>query len=238
MLVNLKLDGKHIIVVGGGAEGYRKTLNFVNSGAKILIASKFFSSKVRNLQRRFKNVSLLETAVTDAEAFVKNLTTKPDLLVAVTDDHALNAQLVKYAKSAGCMVYAADNPSISDFMFPALAEMGEVQIAISTSGKSPAVARALRQKIAKMVTEKDLQQIKLQTYIRALLKQRISDQKTRKQILYKMLENVRVNQLLKDGKYGDAQRMAVELIEKGIMKPNGEKTSGKSNSHLREAEQT
>jgi precorrin-2 dehydrogenase/sirohydrochlorin ferrochelatase len=234
LLVDLKFDGKYIAVVGGGTEGYRKTRNFVDSGAKILVVSKTFSEGIKKLQQMNK-VSLLETAVVDAEAFVNGLDPKPDLLVAVTDDHTLNAQLVKYAKSAGCMVYAVDYPSLSDFILPALAKLGEVRIAISTSGKSPAMARTLRQRIEKMITEEDLQQIKLQTYARTLLKQRIPDQKVRRQVLYKLLKNERVKQLLNEGKFDEAQGLALKLIENWVENFKVKKPPVTVNPNLQEA---
>jgi precorrin-2 dehydrogenase/sirohydrochlorin ferrochelatase len=235
LLIDLKLDGKYIIVVGGGAEGYRKTLSFVDSGAKILVVSRAFSSGIKKLQR-INKVSLLETAVLDAEAFVKSLTPKPDLLVAVTNDHTLNTKLVKHAKSAGCMVYAVDNPSISDFILPALAKLGEVRIAISTSGKSPVMARALRQRIEKMVTQEDLFEIKLQTYARAILKKRIPDQKVRRKVLYRVLKDDEVTRSLKQGKIDEAKVIAMKIMENFWIKETSKKNhSATVKQNLQEA---
>ena len=215
MLVDLNFKGKYVVVVGGGSESYRKTQSFVEAGSKILVVSKTFSLGIKELNTRRK-LELLKAEVKDAEAFVKNLKPKPDLLVAVTSNHQLNAQLIKHAKSSGCMVYSIDNPAVSDFILPALAKVGEVRIAISTAGKSPAMARVLRQRIEKMVTQEDLLQIKLQTYARAVLKKRIVDQKFRKQILYKMLKNEEIKRFLKEGNFGEAQEIAVKILEKMV----------------------
>jgi len=215
LLVDLNFKGKYVVVVGGGSESYRKTQSFVEAGSKILVVSKTFSHGINELHEQGK-LELLQEAVADAEAFVKNLTPKPDLLVAVTNDHALNAQLIKYAKKSGCMVYSVDDPAASDFILPALAKVGEVRIAISTTGKSPAMARVLRQRIEKMVTLEDLLQIKLQTHLRSMLKKRISDQKLRKQILYKMLGNPEIKKLLREDKFNEAQEMAVKILEKTL----------------------
>ena len=215
MLVDLNFNGKYVVVVGGGSESYRKTQSFVEAGSKILVVSKTFSRGIKELHTLGK-LELLQAEVKDAEAFVKNLKPKPDLLVAVTNDHKLNAQLIKHAKTAGCMVYSVDNPAVSDFILPALAKVGEVRIAISTAGKSPAMARVLRQRIEKMVTPEDLLQIKLQTYARAALKKRISDQKVRKQILYKMLKNPEIKKFLKEEKFNEAQEMAMKILEKMV----------------------
>ena len=95
-----------------------------------------------------------------------SLNPKPDIFLAVTNDSKLNLDLVKAAKSAGCMVYSVDNPALSDFILPAVARVGDVKIAVSTSGKSPAMARALRERIEQMITPEDLLEIQLQSHVR------------------------------------------------------------------------
>ena len=201
-----------MVIVGGGSESYRKTPTFVEAGAKILVVSKTFSDGIKKLHATGK-LELLEAEVKDAKAFVKNLKPKPDLLVAVTNDHALNAALIQHAKSAGCMVYAVDNPAASDFILPAIAKVGEVRIAISTTGKSPAMARALRQRIEKLITQEDLLQIKLQTYARAVLKKRIFDQKVRRKVLYEVLKDEEIKRFLKEGKFEEAKEKALKILE-------------------------
>jgi len=67
-----------------------------------------------------------------------------------------------------------------------------------------------------MVTQEDLLQIELQTYARAVLKNRIQDQKVRRQILYKMLKNDDIKLLLKEGKFEEAQKMAMKILEKRV----------------------
>ena len=223
MLVDLNFNGKYVVIVGGGSESYRKTQTFAEAGSKILVVSKTFSRGIKELHTMGK-LELLQAEVKDGEAFVKNLKPKPDLLVAVTNDQQLNAQLIKHAKKSGCMVYSVDNPAASDFILPALAKIGEVRIAISTAGKSPAMARVLRQRIEKMVTQEDLLQIKLQTYARTFLKKQIVDQKVRKQILYKTLKNEEIKRFLKEGKFDEAREMAVKFLEKTV-KVTSEKTA-------------
>ena len=213
MLIDLKLDGKIVIVVGGGKESYRKTQSFVDSGAKIWVISKAFSSGIQKLQEA-KKVSLLKTEIKDAESFVNSLNPKPDVLLATTNVPKLNLELVKAAKSAGCIVYSVDNPALSDFILPAVAKVGEVKIAISTSGKSPAVARVLRQRIEQMITPEDLLEIQLQSHVRGILKERVSDSKVRTKMLYEILNNDNIKQVLREGKLCEAQEMALKLLEK------------------------
>ena len=177
MLIDLKLEGKTVIVVGGGAEAYRKTQSFLDSGATIWVISKEFSSSIQKLSEE-KKVILLKTEIKDGTSFVDCLNPKPDVLLAVTNDSKLNSELVEAAKAWGCMVYAVDNPALSDFILPAIARVGDVKVAVSTGGKSPAMAHVLRERIEKLVTPKDLLEIELQANVRSILKEQVSDAKS------------------------------------------------------------
>ena len=213
MLIDLKLEGKTIIVVGGGSEAYRKTQSFVDSGATIWVISKQFSTGVQELVAS-KKVALVKTEIQDAKAFVESLNPKPDLLLAITDNSKLNLELVNAAKSFGCMVYSVDDPSLSDFILPAVAKVGDVKIAVSTSGKSPAVAKELRERIEKMITPEDLLEIELQNHVRSILKKQVPDSNVRSKLLNEILNNHNIKQVLKEGKLREAQEIAMKLIEK------------------------
>jgi precorrin-2 dehydrogenase/sirohydrochlorin ferrochelatase len=213
VIIDFKFEGKYVVMVGGGSEAYNKALTFLDAGSKVLVVSRNFSSGIMELHR-MKKIDLLRTEVKDGEAFVQKLKPKPDLLAIATSDHALNASLASRAKSAGHMVYAADNPAISDFILPAVARIGDVRVTISTGGKSPAMAKALRTRIEKLITKEDLLHIKLQEYMRGVLKQRIVDQKDRKKILYQVLEDEQVNKALKNEKLNAAKKMALKIMEK------------------------
>jgi precorrin-2 dehydrogenase/sirohydrochlorin ferrochelatase len=212
LIINFKFDGKYVVIVGGGTEAYKKTLSFLDAGSKILVASKTFTSGIKKLHQE-KKINLLKANIKNGETFFNQLNPKPDLLAVATDDQKLNVQLSKSARSAGCMVYVADNPSISDFILPAVAKIGEVRIAMSTGGRSPAMAKVLRQRVERLITQEDLLQIKLQNYMRTILKQQISDQKLRKKILYKILKDEHVKKLLKASKLDEAQRVARKIME-------------------------
>ena len=212
MIIDFKFDGKYVVIVGGGTEAYKKTLRFLDAGSKILVASRTFTNGIKKLHQE-KKINLLKADIKDGEVFFNQLGPKPDLLAVATNDQKLNVQLSKRARSTGCMVYVADNPSISDFILPAVARIGEVRIAMSTGGKSPAIAKVLRQRVERLITQEDLLQIKLQNYMRAILKQRISDQKVRKKILYKILNDEHIKKLLKNDKLDEAQRAALKILE-------------------------
>ena len=145
---------------------------------------------------------------------LSSLNPKPDIFLAVTNESKLNLELVKAAKSAGCMVYSVDNPALSDFILPAVARVGDVKIAVSTSGKSPAMARALRERIEQMITPEDLLEIQLQHMFAVILKEQVPDPKVRSKMLYEILNNDNIKQVLKEGKLCEAQEIAMKLVEK------------------------
>ncbi len=213
MLIDLKMLGKNVVIVGGGVESYRKTMDFLEAGAAILVVSKTFSDKIEQLAQNGK-VKLRQEEVKNATDFMRNFNPKPDIVVAVTNDHELNAELVRCSKANGWMVYAADNPEVSDFILPAVAKVGEIQIGISTGGKSPAMASVLRRRIENILTQEDLLQIKLQNYLRKTLKDKIQEQKIRKNLLYSIMENLDIKKALEEGKFQEAQEMATIIIGK------------------------
>lgn len=214
MLIDLKLTGKTVMVIGGGAEATRKIQSFLDSGAKIWVISRDFSSELQKLGEE-KRVALLKTGIKDAQVFVDSLSPKPYVLLAATNSSALNLELTKAAKHYGCMVYAVDNPELNDFILPAVAHVGDVKIAVSTGGKSPAMAHVLRERIEKMVTPQDLLAIQLQEKARAALKGKVSDQKERSKILYEIINSEGIKEALSKGKVAEAEELAIQLIDKG-----------------------
>jgi precorrin-2 dehydrogenase/sirohydrochlorin ferrochelatase len=96
---------------------------------------------------------------------------------------------------------------------PAVAKVGDVTIAVSTGGKSPAMASELRQRIEKLIAPQDLAKIGLQEQLREILKEKVPDQKARRLLLYKILGDPEVNGLLERGKFEEAKTKALEVLE-------------------------
>jgi precorrin-2 dehydrogenase / sirohydrochlorin ferrochelatase len=213
LIIDFKFEGKYVVMIGGGSEAYSKVQSFLDAGSKVLVISRNFGSGILNLHEK-KKIDLRKTEIHEGEAFVRQLDPKPDVLAVATSDHNLNAKLANCAKSEGFMIYVADNPAISDFILPAVSKIGEVRIAVSTGGKSPAMAKTLRERIERLITEEDLLHIELQEYLRAILKKEVSEQRDRKKILYRVLEDKHVNELLKETKLDKAKKEALIIMER------------------------
>ena len=109
------------------------------------------------------------------------------------------------------------DPEISDFAHPSVINIEDtVQIAISTGGKSPAMARKLKIKSEKffrsLITKNDLAEIKLQKFTRDIAKQKLSTPNERKKFVYRVLNDKRVKELLKDEKYTSAKTRVKKML--------------------------
>jgi len=213
--VDLNLKENLVIVVGGGAEGLRKVNSLLTQNCKILVISDKINTQLSRFVKEkkigFKKIKLKNTS------FLSKY--KPFLVMAATDDKQLNRKIVEKAKKMRCYVYAVDDPKVSDFSHPSVINIEDtVQIAISTGGKSPAMARKLRieaEKVfKKIVNKEEIYQIKLQQIVRNAAKEKISTQKERKIFLYSVLNDMKIKQLIKDEKLEKAQNRAMLMLRR------------------------
>ncbi len=213
MIVDLNLKENLVIVVGGGAEGLKKVNSLLTQNCKILVISDKINTQiakyVKEKKIKFKKVKLKNPS------FLSKY--KPFLVMATTDDKQLNRKIVEKAKKMRCYVYAADDPEVSDFSHPSVINIEDtIQIAVSTGGKSPAMARKLRiqaEKVFKKIVDKeDIYQIKLQQIARNAAKKKISTPKERKIFLYSVLNDKKIKQLIKDEKLQKAQNRAMLML--------------------------
>ena len=213
MIVDLNLKENLVIVIGGGAEGLKKVNSLLTQNCKILVISDKINTQiakyVKEKKIKFKKVKLKNPS------FLSKY--KPLLVMATTDNKQLNRKIVEKAKKMRCYVYAADDPEVSDFSHPSVINIEDtIQIAISTGGKSPAMARKLRiqaEKVFKKIVDKeDIYQIKLQQVARNAAKKKIPTQKERKIFLYSVLNDKKIKQLIKDEKLQKAQNRAMLML--------------------------
>ena len=141
------------------------------------------------------------------------------LILAATDDRQLNRKLVEKGRTMGAFVYAADDPLMSDFSYTSLVNIeGLVQVAISTSGKSPIMARKIRMKaermLNKVISESDISNIILQEFARKMAKEKISTVKERKEFLYSLIKDKNIQYLLRSNKLDEAKMTASYMLKK------------------------
>ena len=213
MIVDLNLKGNLVIVVGGGQERLKKINSLLTQDCKILLISDETNQQIANYVRQ-KKITFKKMKLEDASFLSKY---KPFMVMATTDDKELNRKIIKKAKQMRCYAYAADDPSVSDFSHPSAINIEDtVQIAISTGGRSPAMARKIRmlaEKVFKKIIKKeDIYQIKLQEIARSAAKSRLATPIERKKFLYSVLNDNQVKQLIKDGDFKKAQKRVMKML--------------------------
>jgi len=213
MLIDFKLTGKTVLIFGGGKTGEKKAKKFSQANSTVIVVSKDFTDGLKRLSQQGK-LKLVEAKLEIDSPSIASLISKSDLVIAATNDPTLNENFVNEARKRGILVCAVDMPSINDFNIPAIAHIGEIRIAISTGGKSPAMARILRKRVEEIITKEDVLQVELQHYARNLVKSHIPDEKARRDVLYKIIQNSSIKQLLKEGNLKEAEALAKQIVEK------------------------
>ena len=211
MLIDIKVTGKKVLVVGGGEVGERKVLALIREGAHVTAASKTFTEQLVKLGRTDKLI--LKKLGKNVSSRVLRSVSESDLVIAATDDEQMNKMLAEKARRAKIPICVVDNPKICDFYFPATTDFGNLKIAVSTGGRSPAMASTLRRRLEKAITNEDILQVELQNYARNLMRSEDMNIQLRKKILYGIIKNRRVSSLLRRGRLEEAERIVGEIIE-------------------------
>jgi precorrin-2 dehydrogenase/sirohydrochlorin ferrochelatase len=213
VIVDLNLKGKLVVVVGAGQEGLKKVNSLLTQDCEILVISDSANTQVANYAKNGK-IKFKKTRLNNAD-FLDEY--DPILVMAATDDKELNRKIVQKAKKKRAYAYAADDPDFSDFAHPSVINIEDtVQIAISTGGRSPAMARKIKLKAEKIFKEiidkEDIYQIKLQKIARDMAKEKIPTTLERKKFLYSVLNSNKIKQLLKEGNLQTAQKEMIRIL--------------------------
>jgi precorrin-2 dehydrogenase len=131
------LHGKKALVVGGGKVAQRKIETLLEHGASVLVVARELTATLEEL-RSAKRIGFLGAEF--SEAFADGAF----LVFAATDDASLNRRVSQAAQQRGLLVNAVDQPADCNFIVPSVLSRGDLLIAVSTSGKSPAFARKVR----------------------------------------------------------------------------------------------
>lgn len=136
----MNLRGREVLVVGAGKVALRKVRGLIEAGARVSVVAPevlpaFDTLPVKVLRRRFRRSD------------VRGQT----LVFAAANDRRVNHAVAETAKLVGIPANIADAPDECDFIVPARARRGSLQIAVSTGGRSPKLASGLRRKIEEIL---------------------------------------------------------------------------------------
>ena len=142
--IYIDIEDRDVVIVGGGNVCARKAETMLRYGARVTIVSPQFTDEIEQwatdglltLRRKHYDAGDVENA---------------NIVIASTDDTAVNEQVAADCRQMKIPVNVVDVTPLCEFIVPAIVESGSIQIAVSTGGKSPAVARTLKEDLQRLV---------------------------------------------------------------------------------------
>jgi precorrin-2 dehydrogenase / sirohydrochlorin ferrochelatase len=225
--VNLDIRNRNCLVVGGGDVGTRKVMTLLECGAKVVVVSPAATGKIKALSD--KGLIKLETRPfrpTDLDQMF--------LVIGATDNPELNRQIHAEAERLGMLCNIADRPEICNFILPAIVNRGDLIIAISTSGKSPAFAKKMRKDLEKKFGTEYAEFLTLMGGIRCKLLSQDHEPEAHKHIFENLINGDLVN-LIKHRDIAAINSLLFEILGQGYLFDELMATPSTSNPVLKNA---
>lgn len=197
--VILNVTGRRIVVVGGGGVALRRVRTLLDAGASpqnITVIAPLIDDELKSLGIHFRGRPY-RTGDCDG-AFI---------VVAATDDPALNETVAREAASSGALVNRADAPDLGDLSVMAHRRRGPVTVAVATDGASAAAARRIVESLTAAVDDDWITLLRTAGEFRAIAQQRITDKALRQAILRRFTDDAAMNALRHHGQEGLRQHL-------------------------------
>ncbi|MDA8100344.1 MAG: bifunctional precorrin-2 dehydrogenase/sirohydrochlorin ferrochelatase [Nitrospiraceae bacterium] len=203
----LDLQGRSCLVVGGGAVAERKVHSLLSAGALLTVVSPEITPVLRSLADR-GSIRLRDKSfdVVDVTGFY--------LVVAATNDAAVNSSVARACRTSGILVNTVTNPEESSFIVPSVVERGDLLIAVSTGGASPALARKIREDLEALFGPEYRVLLENLELLRTRLFATVPDEETRRSIFQAVVDSD-VLTMLKRGDAAGAEQK-IEIIVKEL----------------------
>ncbi len=210
--VFLDLRGRRAVVIGGGAVAEQKVHGLVGAGAHVTVVSTDVTPALGALARR--------NAIEHKRRPYRRGDLKGAwLAIAATDDRGTNGAVWAEAEQLGVPLNAVDDLEHCSFIAPAVHREGDITVAVSTAGKSPALAVRLRQRIARLVGRAEARLCELLGELRPGLAERVPDTPARTALWYRIVDSDVIDFVRRGDIEGARGRMA-ELVGPHPLSPS------------------
>jgi precorrin-2 dehydrogenase / sirohydrochlorin ferrochelatase len=147
--VFLKLEELDVLLVGGGNVGLEKLSAILNNSpdTKVTMVADMFRDELLEYVKNYPNVILIE------RKFEFNDLNNRDLVILSTDNPALHASIKRVTTEHHILCNVADTPDLCDFYLGSIVQKGDLKIGISTNGKSPTMAKRMREFLDDIIPE-------------------------------------------------------------------------------------
>ncbi len=200
--VFLDIKNKQCVVVGGGTVALRKVNMLLDHAAQVTVISPQLCSELDTMAE--STISLIHREYQSGDlkgAFV---------VVAATNDPVINEQIAGEASDRGILINIVDVPALSNFIVPSYLRRGDLTIAVSTSGKSPALSRKIRTKLEDAFEQEYADLIAMVEEVRAELKS--EDIKVSAEMWQEALDLEGLFDLIRSGQSDQAKAKLKEIL--------------------------
>ncbi|MCL6610637.1 MAG: bifunctional precorrin-2 dehydrogenase/sirohydrochlorin ferrochelatase [Peptococcaceae bacterium] len=209
--VSLNIENRLCLVVGGGQVAERKVGSLLECGANVRLVSPSVTEGLRRLasEGRVEHI---------ADCYRKEYLEGVVLVVGATDDDGVNARVSADSMERGLLVNVVDDPPRGNFYVPAVVRRGPLQIAVSTGGKSPLLARKIKEQLEEMFPEEYGGVAHLVGELREKVIREVEDPLEKERLLSSMLDDCTMD-LLKTGRFDLAKERIRNAYLGGGSKP-------------------
>ncbi|MBE9526285.1 MAG: uroporphyrinogen-III C-methyltransferase [Proteobacteria bacterium] len=215
----MNIKGRQCLVIGGGKVAARKIALLVKAGAQVQVVAPELCREVSNMaktgeikhiERRFEELDICDSSACDSV-----------LVIAATNSKTTNENISKLAHTRSMPVNVVDQPHLCSFIMPSIVDRSPIQIAISTGGASPVLARLLRTRLESYIPAAYGKLAELVSGFRTQVIDKFPDSKQRRHFWEVILEG-RVTELLFQGNEHAARNALQHAIDEDFSKESGE----------------
>lgn len=205
--INLNINDKRCLIIGGGQVAERKVEKLLSAGAKVVVVSSRLTSKLGKLSRkgRIENI---------ARNYRKGDLKGAVLAFGATNDSNVNRRILQEAREEGVLLNSVDDPKNCDFTVPSMVSRGDLLISISTGGKSPALSQKIRKELEESFGKEYETMLNLLSAVRERLMEMGSNSEQNK-AKFKKLINSNLLELIKDRKIEQIDKLLQDILGKG-----------------------
>lgn len=205
--VHLDINNRNCLVVGGGGVGTRKVKTLLDCGARVTVVSPQVSPQLRGLAAS-GDIILKERSYQSDD--LSNMF----LVIGATDDEKLNKQISSDADRLNTLCNIADRPEVCNFILPSIVHRDDLVITISTSGKSPALAKKLRKSLENQFGKEYGTLLRLMGAIRKKLLQQAHEPEAHKP-LFEQLINSDLIGMIQEGEVEKIDSLLLDVLGEG-----------------------
>ena len=206
--ITLNIQGRSCLVLGGDDEAVEKIDRILEAGGKVTVVNPTLHTTLRKYTASGKIIhrgrTFRTTDVQNGVALVMN---------TLVEDFELAKQLYELAKTERFLLWSIDQPDLSTITMPAIVKRGPVRVAISTSGASPSLAKAMRQDLEILLDEEFGECVEWLGTVRDEIRKTEPNEKVRRGRLQQLIEGFRLTGTLEYPKAWQERQMNQHVKE-------------------------